>query len=222
MCDPFSIISAGLSIAGSLVHSSQQAAYVDAQNAAQREAAEISSRARKAELERQAQFEKEGVKEWDSSLANLTPDQQKSRMDEAQQNFQTDLEARPNSNDGMTLSGQDLAGGDFQQELVRQVSSTAADTRQRVANLAKLGAYGNVQTGNTIGLQNTNNSLNTLNGLRRGSLGASQWEQSIPAAQVSPGSSMLGDILSGAGSMVGGMGGGGGGGGTTVRPKGIY
>lgn len=226
MCDPLAIIGGMASMAGQVVQAQQQQAYVDAQNAANRQAAELSRQARMRELERQKAFEQENIEKWDESREYLTRDQQDARKDDAQQATLDEIDTRPNSNDGMMLSGQDTAAPEFQQALVRATSERAADTRKRVESLARLGAYGQVGSGNTINLGAVNDQLNTTQGLRRGSLGVADFEQQVPAAVVSRGSSALGDILSGVGGIVGGMGGGGGGfggGGVTTIPKGrIY
>jgi hypothetical protein len=202
MCDPISLIGAALSVGGGLVNGMQQQSYVKAQNRSQEEAYMRSRQARIQEQARQAEFEKQQFAQHDRALEGLQSDVQKENLDQEAAAFlqRTDQlsDALP---DGQLLSGQESANDDVKADIAKHTATTAADTRRRIAALAKLTSYGNVETGNNMLLQDTNNRIETTQGLRRGSLGVSQQEQTIPAAQVSPPNTMLGDIMSGVGAL---------------------
>lgn len=206
MCEPLTIAGLVMSAAGTAASAMSQNAYVEAQQQAQREAYEMSKRAREQEQARQAQFEQEAATNWDTSRQRLTADQQTANRDRASETFmQRWDQARPEgmSLEGAYLSGQNNADDTVKREIAARTAEGAADARRRVQALANLNAYGTAETGNNRVISDLTNSLTTINGLRRGSLGVSQQEQSISPAQVSQGSGgMMGSILSGLGGLA--------------------
>lgn len=207
MCDPIigTVISAAASIGGSMIAAQEQAAAIEAQNAAQREAMALSRAARQAELARQEQYEKEAREMWDKSREDLTRDARDTKQTDAESKFNQRFEEQPNKAlaDGMFLSGQENASQPVREVVAGQIAEGAAEGRRRAAALARLSAYGTVENQNNIAIGQTNANLQTLGGIRRGSLGVSQFEQNVPAARVFGGSSGLGDIISGVGGMAG-------------------
>lgn len=226
MCEPMMLIGAALSAAGTFVGAQQQQAFAEAQANAQRQAAELSRQARLRELERQQQFEKEATSAWDKSAEGLTKDRREAQQNEAQQQFVQNLDKGTTAvQEGQYLSGNNQAATEVQTDIARRVTEGAREARQRAMALARLSAYGTVDTANNNFIGNTNNNLQTLNGLRRGSLGVSQFEQAVPVPTVTPGSSALGDILSGFGGLAlrgAGRGFGGFGAGATTGTGGLY
>jgi len=210
MCDPISAAGVALSAAGGLAQGVSNQNYVNTQNRANREAYAKSSAAREAERARQKGFEGEAISAWDKSLTGLSPDDQNRRAEDAVKAFMAAYDTGQNDKiAGQFLSGQELAGDAVKTDIAKQTAEAAADVRKRITALAGLSSYGNVETGNRIAIGDTNSLLTTLNGIRRGSLGVAQQEQSIQPASVSPGTGgVFGQILSGLGGAVAGMGGG--------------
>jgi hypothetical protein len=207
MCDPVigTIVSAAMTVGGQMMAASEQAAAVEAQNAAQRQAMEMSRAARQAELARQEQYEQEARAMWDKSREDLTRDARDTKQTTAEDQFKQRFEEQPNKAlaDGMFLSGQENASAPVREVVAGQIAEGAAEGRRRAAALARLSAYGTVENQNNIAIGQTNSNLQTLGGIRRGSLGVSQFEQAVPAARVFAPSTSMGDIISGAGGMIG-------------------
>jgi len=218
MCEPMTILGAALSAAGTAVSAASQQAFANAQQRAQREAYEISRRAREAELVRQKQLEEENTSNWNTARQKLDVESQTSRREDAATQFMQrfeDARAGSLSGEGQYLSGQQFATPELRAEVARLGAQGADEARRRVQALAALQAYGTVETQNNQTISNLSNALATVNGIRRGSLGVSQQEQNISPAQVSPGTGgMLGGILSGFGGLALRSGGSGGSGGT--------
>lgn len=209
MCDPLSLIGGAASIAGAAMNAQAQAAYVDAQNRANREAYEISKRAREAELARQAQYEADALAAWDKTAEALGADKHDEARAEAEQAFMQTFDQQPSAiPEGHLLSGQQYASDEIKNEIARRANKEAAESRKRIQALAALTAYGNADQTRGTTLNENADFLSTLNGLRRGSLGVSQQEQNISPAMVSPGSTIFGDVLSGVGGIVSSYGGG--------------
>lgn len=191
------------------MQASSQAAFVEAQNKANRDAYDISKKARESEIARQQQFENEAASYWDQTADSLGAEDHDEKRAEAEQDFVKAFEERPTSQpEGQLLSGQDSANETIKTEIASRANTAAADARRRVEALAKLSAYGTAGNDRAALLGTTSDKLATLNGIRRGSLGVSGQEQNISPAQVSQGGSGVADILSGVGGIVSGFGGG--------------
>lgn len=204
MClDPVSMIGMGLSLAGSMAQASSQAAYVNAQNKANRDAYEISKKAREAELVRQKQFEDEAAGYWNDTADALGSEDFSTDKDAATNQFMDTFDQMSSAiGEGELLSGQQFASDEVKTEIAARANKAAVDARKRVQALAALTGGDNAFMGRSFNLNDTANTLSTLNTLRRGSLGVSNQEQNIAPAQVSQGSSIFGDVLSGVGGMV--------------------
>lgn len=210
MCDPISIGGLVLSGIGGLVQGQQQTAYVNAQNRANQQAYMRSKDAREAERARQKLMEGEATSAWQSTLDALSPDERAAAEAEAKTKFMANYDAGQNDTTaGQFLSGQEYAAPEIKESIAATTAKAASEARQRAAALASLSGGGTVDMARGEILGNNANWLQTLNGLRRGSLGVSQFEQNIQPATVTPGNNFLGSILTGVGSTVAGMGGGG-------------
>lgn len=204
MCvDPISMIGMAASLAGTMMQANQQSAFVNAQNKANRDAYEISKRAREAELTRQKQFEDQASGYWNQTTEALDAADYSSEKETASDEFmQTFDEMSSAIGEGELLSGQQYASDEVKSEIAARANKAAVDARKRVQALAALTGGDNAFMGRSFNLNDTANTLSTLNTLRRGSLGVSNQEQNIAPAQVSQGSSAVGDILSGVGGMM--------------------
>lgn len=209
MCNPAAIIGGVASVAGAAVQAQQQQAYVNAQNDANRRAYEASKKAREQELARQRQYESEALTAWDETAQGLDVGSHEQAQAEAGEQFMENFDDQASVlPEGFLLSGQDQASDEIRTEIASRANQTAAETRKRVQALAALSSYGNADLQRGTALGNNANKLSTIGGLRRGSLGVSQQEQTIGPASVTPGSSIFGDVLSGAGGIVSSYGGG--------------
>lgn len=83
----------------------------------------------------------------------------------------------------------------------------AKRTDRMIEALAMLTAMGTDMSATNDTIQQSGSDISTLGGFRRGSLGVNQMETSIPAATVTPGDSMLGDLLMLSGQAGAGFGG---------------
>ena len=216
MCGPqaaLPIIGIGLSAAGALNQGRTQARYVEAVNRANREAWEISKAAREAERVRQDELEAANVARFDETLAGLDRTSADKATDEGSEDFTRTLAAiaRPQGGEaGFLLPGQGESSVAVKDWVAKEAASQAGEAKRRIAALARLTGSGSTAGERTRSLGGAQDDLNINNGLRRGSLGVSRFEQNIPAARVTPGSPLLGDILSGAGKLAGSFGGPGG------------
>lgn len=204
MClDPMSMIGMAASIAGSAMQASAQSSFVNAQNKANRDAYEISKRAREAELARQKQFEDQAAGYWNQTADALGSDDFATEKDAATDQFMDTFDQMSSAiGEGELLSGQQFASDAVKTEIATRANKAAVDARKRVQALAALTGGDNAFMGRSFNLNDTANTLSTLNTLRRGSLGVSNQEQNIAPAQVSQGSSIFGDVLSGVGGLV--------------------
>ena len=204
MClDPATMIGMGLSLAASAAQASSQAAFVNAQNKANRDAYEISKKAREAELARQKQFETEAADYWNQTADSLDATDYGAGQDQAADKFLTEYDQMDSAiGEGELLSGQQFASNEIKTEIAARANKASADARKRIQALAALTGGDNAGLNRSFLLNDTANTLSTINTLRRGSLGVSNQEQNISPAQVNQGSSIFGDVLSGVGGML--------------------
>ncbi|GKT32077.1 hypothetical protein ADUPG1_006328, partial [Aduncisulcus paluster] len=195
------------SIAGGAYYQGQtQANYVDAVNKANRQAYDVSKAAREAEQARQDQFSQRSQQSFGDALNNMSSDKATADQNQGADQFAADLVAaeKPTAGEqGFLLPGQGESSVAVKDWIAREANTQAQDASRRIKALANMTGRGSAQDqrlGNMMGAQD---QINVTNNLRRGSLGASQLEQNIPAAQVTPGSGTLGALLSGAGMLLG-------------------
>jgi hypothetical protein len=197
-----------MTAAGGYSQGKTQQNFVNAQNTANQKAADISKRARDAENLRQAGFEADSTAAWEDTLGSLGRDDLETDRDAVAQNFietiNADEGAAPS---GFLLSGQDNASEVVKSDIAKRANVAAVDSRSRIQALAKMQGVGSASGNRGQALSENGDFVSVINGLRRGSLGTAQQEQSIPGADVTPGSNLLGQILSGAGTALGASGG---------------
>lgn len=197
-----------MSVGASAMQASAQRKFVNAQNDANNKAYAISKKAREDELARQAGYEKEAASYWDRATTELAPATADADRAAATSEFMKNFDEMPTTQpEGQFLSGQEFANDTIKTEIASRANTAAADARRRVQALAKLTSYGATDLKRSTSLGGSADLLQTLNGIRRGSLGASAGEQNIAPAQVTQGKSTFADILSGAGGIVSSMGG---------------
>lgn len=197
------MIGMGLSVASSAMQASAQQQMVNAQNKANRDAYEISKRAREAEQVRQAAFEKQASDNWTSTLNQMDQQRYNDAKQTAENQFMQQNDALPSAlNDGQLLSGQEYASDAVKTEIAQRSNKAATEARSRIKALAALTGADAASLGRNFNLSSNADQLGTINSLRRGSLGVSNQEQNISPAQVSQGSSVFGDVLSGIGGIM--------------------
>lgn len=203
MCDPLVGLGLAMSVGGGLLGGMQKSAYDGALRQADMEAYQISRDARLAEQERQGEYEQQANDFWTNTANMLSTDQMALDEAAAQTSFQDTLDQLPDgSPQGFLLSGQDEASDEIKGEIAKRTSEAAAEARARVQALAKLSGQDTAGANRALALNDGTDFLSTLNGLRRGSLGVSQFEQSIPAKYVEPPNMLFADLLSGAGGTL--------------------
>lgn len=203
MCDPLTLAGIGLSVAGGIGAGQTQANYVDAVNRENNRAFEISQSAREAERLRQKAMEEEGTAAFTRTAEGLTREDYDEDRAAAAQNFVETLDAAPTVMSADTrLPGQEGASVEVKNAIASRVNNEAAATRDRIKAFSDLQGYGGAGFGRALSMGETGDFLSTLGGLRRGSLAVGQQEQEIKPASVTPGSTLLPDILSGVGSVL--------------------
>lgn len=203
MCDPITIGGLALSTLGGVAQGRTQQAYVDEVNRQNKRAYDMSQRAREAERARQREMETQAADAWSRTTDDLTRENFDATKDAAAATFVDTLDALPRAlTTDARLPGQDGASVEVKDAINTRVNSEAAKTRDRIRAFASLQGYGSAGMDRGLAMGETGDFLSVLGGLRRGSLAVAQQEQDIVPATVRPGSTALGDILSGVGSLM--------------------
>jgi hypothetical protein len=209
MCNPaiaaaLPYVGLAASAAGGLVSGQQNAAYISAVNQQNQNAYQISRRAREDELARQKQFEQQAAGYWDDTTTDMDVADYEQGQSQDQAAFLTDFQDATASDEGMLVGNMDeMASDQVMQEIAKRTAGETSAARARIEALAKLSSYGSTSANRARSLNQNADQLQTINGLRRGSLGVSNFEQNIPAAVVNPPDSTFADILSGVGALAG-------------------
>jgi len=221
MCDPLTLAGVALSTAGGAAQAQTNARYVDEVNRQNKVAYDMSRKARDAERVRQSAMEAQGAKTWEDTNAGLSREKFDAGKDAAAAQFMAAYDA-PDVSPTLDarLPGQEAASVDVKNAVTARLNKAAADARERAKSIAEVLAFGSAGAERGRGLMDTNSDLQTLAGLRRGSLGVAAQEQDVRPATVTKGSSFIGDLLTGAGNLAsyGGSGLFGGLGGGTLAP----
>ncbi len=211
MCNPIfiPIAAAFLTAAGSIQQQRTASKAVNAQNKANREAVRVSQQAADAERLRQRRLEEESSASLSRALTG-TAETAEGTGQEAETVAALD-EANARVTPDLTVSS--LPGqisGDT--ELAKIIAGEINESSKRVGTQVKgLNTLAGLQSafgglGDLFG--STGSAIQTTNSKRRASLDVSGLETGIPAASVRPGSSLPGDLLKLAGTLVGVFGGG--------------
>lgn len=207
MCNPALLIPAALTMAGAGLHAYTNSSNQATASANEAKAFKVSRDARLAELKRQADFHATSQTALDNTTTALAKPAYEANQNASIADFMNTVD---NSSpgvvpEGFKLQGQGDATTEISAEIAKRAATAAAEARTRVQALAKLGSYGAAGDAGNAALTDNANQLSTTNGLARGSLGVSNLEQSIPAAQTIPGDNLLADLLAGAGGVASGM-----------------
>jgi len=188
---------------GGAMKGQQEKQYAEAVNAANKQAFEVSRKAREDERARQGDMEQKMFASYDAAEGDLSRDNYDAKKDGAATSFVEKLDSMsPEIGTESRLAGQDGASVAVKSSINSQINKAAGDARERVKALANLQGYGRAGESRAASMSDASNSMSTIGGLRRGSLAASQQEQNIPAADVSRGSSTFADVLSGVGGAM--------------------
>jgi hypothetical protein len=203
MCDPISMAVASMGVGG--LQARQQSQHVNAVNAQNTKAFQMSQNARETERARQADFQTEAEGSFSSTMDTMSRENFDTAQEGAAAEFTNMLDARPRAlaPEGM-LPGQAKASSAVQEDVNRRAATEAASSRERIKALAALSGFGNAGRGRAETFAGAGDFMSTLGGLRRGSLGVAEQEQQIPAATVRAPDSTFLDLLSGGLSLAGG------------------
>jgi len=180
--------------------------YDNATRTADKQAYERSKAAREAEVGRQQGFETQASDFWTETANKLSLPAMEATRGQQQQAFMDSFDAMSPAPEGMAIAGNDKASSEVQTEIARRVAGASAEARARVQNLAKLTSFDMAGADRSQSLNNNANLLQTINGLRQGSLGAAMQEGSIAGNQVFAPNTIIADILSGGGAALSGAG----------------
>jgi len=206
MCNPMLAIGTGLTLAGGISRGLTNRANQQAQSAVEKAAYLRSKKAREDELARQQTFEADANSGWANANAALNKTNYDTSREDAINEFMQTVDSRPSTvvPEGFLLSGQDNATSEVTGEIAARAAKAAQEARARIEALAKLTSYDSAALDRNLALGKNADLLTTINNMRRGSLGVSNAEQNIAAAQVIPGDNYLADILTGAGGSLSG------------------
>lgn len=206
MCDPITAAALALTAGGTYYNNRTQANAVNEMNRQGQIAADMSRKARLDELARQDKLRQGLITEHEASLERLKPQNQAVQDAQNTAEFLTNFEdaARREDflKDGMYLSGQEQADPAITKLIASETFKRGLKNRDQIKALAELSAMGRTAGLNQIALQGSADKFSTIGGFQRGSQGVSNQEQSILPAQVTPGSTTLGDIMVLGGSLM--------------------
>ena len=215
------LIGMGMTVGSNVLSGIQQQQLTEAQIKAEHDAYMASRAARLAEIQRQAGYQTQADTLMQNTDAAVGANANAANRVAAEKEF-NDLYASRGSTqpEGQLLSGQGDTTDLIKGEIAKRAATAAADARSRVKALAKVGSFDDAMQRGGLALQQNSSDLNTLGGMRRGSLAVAGQEASIPAAQVIAGNNLLSPILGAAGGFLQGTSGTPGGfGGFSVNPN---
>lgn len=196
-------IGMGLQAVGALGQGMAEKMYRDRLNKENKRAFNISRDARLAEQERQLGYNQEADQNFATTLTNFDRSNYDARHTANEAAF-TDMLTNDPSADAVKTALPGMAGASdaVQASAARSTAKAAGEARERIKSLAAVSGHGGVGSANARTLGGAGDFLSILAGLRRGSLGVGQQEQSIAPADVQKGDTTLFDLMSGVGSLV--------------------
>jgi hypothetical protein len=218
MCDPLSLVLGGLSAAASIASNSVQANAVKKQENLNNQWMAMQQQQRRQEEARQEQLRGQAEAARQSTVQDLSAENQKTAQEAEQTRLQeklggNDPAADPNAVAAQTegnaalLEGKALGGKEFNADMGARISKATADARSRIRALAAVqsfgGTKGGLQTRNALELNEGEQGINLANNMRQGSLSAFQAVQNIEPVKLNPVSNPWGGIASALGGMVG-------------------
>lgn len=202
MCDPLMLAGVALSAAGAYSQGQTQAAYVDAQNAANQQAFNISRMARQEEQARQEAWEQEGQDRVDDTADKMSREQFDQEQQARADDFVTQIQNADKLDASAAAPSTDGASVDVKDAMTKRLNKAANESRERIKALAAVQGYGGTLANRGQTQREAGDFLSILGGKRRGSLAVANQEQNIPAATVRPGNDIFGQIMSGLGGML--------------------
>jgi hypothetical protein len=200
------LASVALSAGGAYYNGQTQANYVDAVNRANKDAYDMARAAREAERVRQDGLEASSGEAFNEALASMDRASEDAATEAATADFVdtlNNLQTVTAGEQGFLLPGQGESSVAVKDWVARSAHDAAQDAGRRIQALARLTGAGGSQGARINTVRSAGDTVGVNNGIRRGSLGVNQFEQNIPAATVTPGSTLIGDIMSGIGSLAG-------------------
>jgi hypothetical protein len=180
-----------------------QQAFTRAQNDVNKQAFEASRQARLLETTKQLGLQNKSEKSWNNSVENLGVGDHAAQLASEEQKFLDEFENMESPvGEGFLLSGQEDAGEEVKKDIALKANKAAADARDRIAALARLSSYGSTDQARAHEMNKTAGDIGFIGNLRQGSLQVANQEQNIAPPLVTPGSSTVSDILSGAGGVI--------------------
>lgn len=206
MCfDPISAAIIGtslaLNVAGGIQRSQTQNNFIKAQNRENQRAAEAAARARDLEVTRQRELREQAQLPFQDSVERVTPENIQTNIETALADRSSETDARAQRLTAIRLPGQS-SDTDLNREIGAQVVDEVRRGRGEIEAINRLAAFGTAFGDVGRGLSNNALDIRAINDARRGSVAVSGQEQSILPASVRPGSTLLGDVLSGAGQLL--------------------
>jgi hypothetical protein len=202
--DPMSLLGLAGSVGGSLINAQIQRQAIDEQNRQNRTAMERERTARTQEVDRQRQWESSQAEEVTRALGDASPQTIARETERQVEEPENRILAAADQYNVPTLQGQ-VQNQDV--DIGGIVSGQAARTRDLLRAAATLQGQASSFNNAGQGLFDMSGMLANLGSERRGSMNASRLETSVPAAEVTPSHSPIGDLLMLGGQALAGRGG---------------
>lgn len=198
------MLGTGLTLAGSLINSQMQNDQIRQQNAENQKAMDMERAAREEETTRQRAMEDQQVSQIFKSLAQADPSAATQQVQETAK--LSPIAQSTQAYNAPALPGQ-AQGGQVAEGISRIIEDRLKGTQGILDAQATLSSQGGVMANIAQALQRMQSDVATVGSNRRGSMGASRMETSIPAATVSRSQSPIGDLALIVGQGVAGRGG---------------
>ena len=211
MCTGIELAGIAAAVGGGAINSKIQNDAIGEQNRQNQIATQLQSDARNKENTRQKELEASQAEEVVRALFASDPESIAATAEAEAVDPTNDIVASADVLAAPELQGQ-LSGGEISEGIGKIVADAARKTKGILKAQSTLTSQGTGLSGIQDALTRMGSNVSTVNSNRRGSLGAARLETSLPAATVTPSSSILGDLLLLGGTAVsGGLGGGAGG-----------
>lgn len=204
MCTGLEIAGILASVGGSAINAKIQNDAIREQNNQNQIAMRREGEARTAEADRQRQFEKSQAELVANSLFEAAPDKAVAKAEEAAALPTNPINAAADQYNVPVLSGQ-VQNEDVNDSIGSTISKAAARTRELLRNAALLSGQGDAMNQASQSLGRMGSEVQTIGSNRRASGAVAGMETHVPAATVTPSSSILGDLLMLGGQGLGGI-----------------
>lgn len=202
MCTGLELIALASTAAGTFINAQQQADYVKAVNAENQRVTAMAQAARAAEVARQQAMENEQAQVVQQGLEEIDPDAARKKVAEAAEDPDNQYVAQADAYNTETLPGQ-TSSGQISESIGKIVGDSLTRTRDILKSQSILAGQGAALQGNQDVLGRVGADIQTANSNRRRSANVAQMETNIPTANITPGDSILGDLLIMGGQLAG-------------------